>query len=151
MLIFALNYSDILQRTNEQTRQAQHEFREKLKVFTGADLIDAFVEQKRTGSERPMAIQFEELDHLKTSLHLTNSSITPDSTGVTQADELIIFDPPETTALPSFQAHFPVSSPTMSSAWPSTSSMKKSDSNRGNLFSRKCVIDKKMIEKNAKF
>ena len=53
MLTFALSYSDILKRNNEQTRLAQNDFHEKLKLFTGVDLIEAFVEQKRTGSERP--------------------------------------------------------------------------------------------------
>ena len=51
--MFALNYSDILKRNNEQTRTAHIEFHEKLKQFTGVDLIETFVEQKRTGVERP--------------------------------------------------------------------------------------------------
>jgi hypothetical protein len=53
MLVFSLNYSEILKRNNEQTRVAQNEFHEKLKQFTGTDLIEAFVEQKKTGVERP--------------------------------------------------------------------------------------------------
>ena len=154
MLVFALNYSDILKRNNEQTRTAQIEFHEKLKQFTGLDLIDTFVEQKRTGVERPgretrpltqtmssrvdililVILQFEEIDNLKTSLHLTNSahfpsSTTPDLTSA-PADELIVFDQLDSN-LPSFQAHFPVSSPQMSAGWGSTVNMKKSDSNRG--------------------
>jgi hypothetical protein len=158
MLIFSLNYSEILKRNNEQTRLAQNDFNEKIKQFTVSDLIETFVEQKKTGIERPSkypmflsmsqiilshrhsfvdAIQFEELDNLKTSLHLTNSTNLPSSTtpdlSAGPPDELIIFDQPE-TGLPAFQAHFPVSSPTMSSAWPSTTNMKKSDSNRGKTF-----------------
>ena len=53
MLVFALNYSEILKRNHEQARQAQNEFHEKLKLFTAADLLDTFVDQKRTGVERP--------------------------------------------------------------------------------------------------
>ncbi|CAF2779910.1 unnamed protein product [Rotaria sp. Silwood2] len=133
MLAFSLNYSEILKRNNEQTGVAQNEFIEKIKQFTGNDLIETFVEQKKTGVERPVPVQFEEIDNIKTSLNLPNStnlpsSITLDSSGC-PSDELITFDTPETN-LPSFQAHFPVSSPTISSAWPSTTNMKKSDSNR---------------------
>lgn len=61
MLAFAVNYSEILQRGNEQTRQAQNEFHEKLKLFTGAELIEGFVEQKRTGSERPGRAVFDSM------------------------------------------------------------------------------------------
>lgn len=53
MLVFALNYSEILKRNHEQARQAQSEFHEKLKLFTGVDLLETFVDQKRTGVERP--------------------------------------------------------------------------------------------------
>ena len=53
MLHFALNYGEILKLNNEQTRTAQSEFHEKIKQFTCNDLIDAFVEQKKTGIERP--------------------------------------------------------------------------------------------------
>jgi len=153
MLSFSLNYSEILKRKNEQARIAQNEFNEKIKQFTGQDLIETFVEQKKTGVERPsnypyvliyeskyfiffsltffyiVPIQFEDIDNVKTPLNLLNSSITPDLSGA-PSDELIIFDPPE-TSIPTFQAHFPVSSPTLSSGWPSTTNMKKSDSNRG--------------------
>ncbi|CAF0827499.1 unnamed protein product [Rotaria sp. Silwood1] len=134
MLAFSLNYSEILKRNNEQTGVAQNEFIEKIKQFTGNDLIEAFVEHKKTGVERPVPVQFEEIDNIRTSLNLTNStnptsSLTPDSAGY-PSDELIIFDSPETTNVPSFQAHFPVSSPIISSGCPSTTNMKKSDSNR---------------------
>jgi len=153
MLSFSLNYSEILKRNNEQARLAQNEFNEKIKQFTGQDLIETFVEQKKTGVERPgnypyvliyesknfiffsltffyiVPIQFEDIDNVKTPLNLINTSITPDLSGA-PSDELIIFDPPETN-LPTFQAHFPVASPTLSSGWPSTTNMKKSDSNRG--------------------
>ncbi|CAM4756578.1 unnamed protein product [Rotaria magnacalcarata] len=133
MLTFSINYSEILKRSNEQTGLAQNEFGEKIKQFTGADLVETFVEQKKTGVERPVPVQFEEIDNIKTSLNLTNSanlpsSITPDLSGC-PSDELIIFDPPEAN-LSSFQAHFPVSSPTNSAGWLSTTNMKKSDSNR---------------------
>lgn len=53
MLNFSLNYSEILKRNNDQTRLAQNEFQDKLKQFTGNDLIETFVEQKKTGIERP--------------------------------------------------------------------------------------------------
>ncbi len=53
MLSFSFNYSEILKRINEQARLAQNEFNEKIKQFTGQDLIEAFVEQKKTGVERP--------------------------------------------------------------------------------------------------
>ncbi|CAF3385996.1 unnamed protein product [Rotaria socialis] len=133
MLIFSINYSEILKRSNEQTGLAQNEFGEKIKQFTGADLVETFVEQKKTGVERPVPVQFEEIDNIKTSLNLTNStnlpsSITPDLSGC-PSDELIIFDQPEAN-LSSFQAHFPVSSPSNSAGWLSTTNMKKSDSNR---------------------
>ncbi|CAF3508837.1 unnamed protein product [Adineta steineri] len=130
MLSFSLNYSEILKRNNEQTRIAQNDFHEKIKQFTGTDLIETFVELKKTGIERPAPIQFEELDNIKSSLHLTNlaSSITPDTAGGL-SDELIIFDQPD-PGVPTFSAHFPVSSPTMLSGWPSTTNMKKTESNR---------------------
>ncbi|CAF1559389.1 unnamed protein product, partial [Adineta steineri] len=53
MLSFSLNYSEILKRNNEQTRIAQNDFHEKIKQFTGTDLIETFVELKKTGIERP--------------------------------------------------------------------------------------------------
>jgi hypothetical protein len=53
MLVFSLNYSEILQRTNEQIRTAESDFNEKLKSLTGPDLLNAFVEQKKTGTDRP--------------------------------------------------------------------------------------------------
>lgn len=53
MLAFTINYSDILKRSNELNGLAQIDFSEKIKKFTGADLIETFVEQKRTGIERP--------------------------------------------------------------------------------------------------
>ena len=53
MLNFSLNYAEILKRNNDQTRLAQNEFQERIKQFTGTDLIEGFVEQKKTGVERP--------------------------------------------------------------------------------------------------
>jgi hypothetical protein len=53
MLHFSLNYSEILQHNNEQTRLAQNEFHEKITQFTSNDLIETFVEQKKTGIDRP--------------------------------------------------------------------------------------------------
>jgi hypothetical protein len=53
MLVFSLNYSEVLQRNNEQIRKAQNEFNDKLKLLTGNDLLDAFVEQRKTGTDRP--------------------------------------------------------------------------------------------------
>ncbi|CAF1538537.1 unnamed protein product, partial [Adineta ricciae] len=127
MLNFSLNYAEILKRNNEQTRLAQNEFQERIKQFTGTDLIESFVEQKKTGVERPAPIQFEELDNIKSSLNLS-SSVTPDS-AAGLSDELITFEQSE-ASVPAFQAHFPVSSPTMLSGWPSTTNIKKSESNR---------------------
>ncbi|CAF1439405.1 unnamed protein product, partial [Adineta ricciae] len=127
MLNFSLNYAEILKRNNEQTRLAQNDFQERIKQFTGTDLIEGFVEQKKTGVERPAPIQFEELDNIKSSLNLS-SSVTPDS-AAGLSDELITFDQSEASA-PTFQVHFPVSSPTMLSSWPSTTNIKKSESNR---------------------
>ena len=57
--------------------------------------------------------------------------MTPDASGA-PSDELILFDPPE-SGVPAFSAHFPVTSPTMLSGWPSTTNMKKSESHRGKL------------------
>ncbi len=79
-----------------------------------------------------VSIQFEEIDNVKTPLNLINSSITSDLISG-PSEELIIFDPAESN-IPSFGSNFPVSSPTMSSGWPSTSNIKKSDSNRGKLI-----------------
>jgi hypothetical protein len=53
MLHLALSYSEILQHTNEQTRIAQNEFHDKITQFTSNDLIETFVEQKKTGIDRP--------------------------------------------------------------------------------------------------
>jgi hypothetical protein len=58
MLLFSLNYSDILQRCDGQIRHAQNEFNDKLKLLTGNDLLDAFIEQKKTGTDRPGRISF---------------------------------------------------------------------------------------------
>jgi hypothetical protein len=49
------------------------------------------------------------------------------------SDELIVFDQPTEAGVPAFQAHFPVSSPTMLAGWPSTTNIKKSESNRGKI------------------
>ena len=53
MLAFSLNYSEILHKTNDQIKTAQNEFNDKLKSFTGTELLDTFVEQKKTGTDRP--------------------------------------------------------------------------------------------------
>jgi hypothetical protein len=53
MLVLSLNYSDILQRNSEQIKTAQNEFNNKLKLLTGNELLDTFVEQKKTGTDRP--------------------------------------------------------------------------------------------------
>jgi len=58
MLLFSLNYSDILQRCDGQIRHALNEFNDKLKLLTGNDLLDAFIEQKKTGTDRPGRISF---------------------------------------------------------------------------------------------
>lgn len=118
MLALSLNYSDILQRTNDQIRSAQNDFNEKLKLLTGNELLDAFVEQRKTGTDRPginnhllflinnkmfllfkAALQFEEVDHHKT---LTEMPSTQDTSNQPSQFE---------TNLPSFQAHFSVQSP----------------------------------------
>lgn len=82
-------------------------------------------------------VQFEEIDNIKTSFNLIGSgnlpsSLAADLSGCT-SDELIIFDPPEPN-LSTFQAQFPISSPTNLSGWPSTTNMRKSDSSRGNIL-----------------
>ena len=63
-------------------------------------------------------VQFEDIDHIKTSLNLANStnllSSAASDTPTGLSDELIIFDQSD-TGLPSFQAHFPISSSTTSS------------------------------------
>jgi hypothetical protein len=53
MLAFSLNYSEISQRNAEQIRTAQNEFNTKLKLLTGTELLDLFIEQKKTGTDRP--------------------------------------------------------------------------------------------------
>lgn len=53
MLAFSLNYSEILQRSHQQMSMAQEEFCERLKALSGNDLLDTFVDQKKTGTERP--------------------------------------------------------------------------------------------------
>jgi len=53
MLALSLNYSEILQRNTEQIRLAENDFNEKLKLLTGNDLLDLFVEQRKTGTDRP--------------------------------------------------------------------------------------------------
>ena len=53
MLAFALNYSEILQRNTEQISNTENEFNDKIKVLTGNDLLDTFVELKKTGTDRP--------------------------------------------------------------------------------------------------
>lgn len=140
MLAFSLNYSDVLQRTNDQIRLAQNSFNEKLKLLTGNELLDAFVEQKKTGTDRPgiqfffylssilwkffffqAALQFEEVDNLKTSIHLSDLPSTPDDYNLTNQFE---------SGVPSFQAHFSVQSPPV--RHPDNNRGKK---NQANLFS----------------
>ena len=53
MLAFSLTYSSILEESNEQIQTGQTEFNQKLKAFTGHALLEAFVEDKKTGMERP--------------------------------------------------------------------------------------------------
>ena len=53
MLGFSINYSEILKRHNEQIGLAENEFNKKIRQFTSHDLIETFVEQKKTGVERP--------------------------------------------------------------------------------------------------
>lgn len=64
MLNFAVQYSDILKRNNDQIRTAQNEFSDKLKQMTVNDLVDSFVEQKRTGSERPRETRNDEFSRI---------------------------------------------------------------------------------------
>ena len=155
MLNFALNYSDILKRNNDQLRIAQNDFHEKLKSVTGAALIETFVELRKTGNEHPgrkkisiestismsrilVALQFEEAENFKGNFPSTHSSsVTPD---LTQgfSDELINLDASD-FPVPNFQTHFPVATSSISSAWPSTTSIKKSDSNRGKNYFRKTM------------
>lgn len=53
MLAFSLNFAESLQRNSDQIRAAHTEFNNKLKSLTGNDLLDVFVEQKKTGTDRP--------------------------------------------------------------------------------------------------
>lgn len=53
MLLFSLNYSEILRKNHEYIRIAQHEFDDRLKSMSGTDILDTFVEQKKTGTDRP--------------------------------------------------------------------------------------------------
>ncbi|CAF3423180.1 unnamed protein product [Rotaria socialis] len=101
LLAFSLNYSEIFQRNNGQITIAQNEFNNKLKSLSGNDLLDIFVEQKKTGTDRPATLQLEELDNLKTS---TNSNI---SDFTNSHEDSSLFDQLE-SGVPSFQAHFTV-------------------------------------------
>ena len=121
MLAFSLNFAELLQRNNEQTRSAQTEFNNKLKSMTGSDILDAFVEQKKTGSDRPgrsirsfvlvslislsVVLQFEDVDHLKNSIPIISTELL-----TTNSDEINSTNPSDFN-LPSFQAHFSVPSP----------------------------------------
>jgi hypothetical protein len=53
MLAFSLNYSELIQRNSALISAAQNEFNNKLKLLTGSELLDSFVEQKKTGTDRP--------------------------------------------------------------------------------------------------
>ncbi|CAF0761296.1 unnamed protein product [Rotaria sp. Silwood1] len=103
MLVFSLNFSEMLQRNQEQIRTAQNDFNEKLKLLSGNDLLDTFVEQKKTGTDRPIALQIEEVDNLKASTNPT----TPDA--ISGQEDSNVIDQSD-AGVPSFQAHFPVSS-----------------------------------------
>jgi hypothetical protein len=143
MLLYSLNYSEIFQRNSEQIRQAENEFHDKLKSLTGSDLLETFVEQKKTGSDRPgksrnkfiekktqiflwiAVLQFEEIDNLKTSIQLTNSNT---SDLLTVPDELGSFEQID-TIVPSFEAHFTVQSP------PSSKSVENNRGKKKTFFS----------------
>ncbi|CAF0832417.1 unnamed protein product [Rotaria sordida] len=105
MLLFSLTFSELLQRNHEQIRLAQNDFSDKLKSLSGNDLLDGFVEQKKTGTDRPVVLQIEEVDNLKASAPPTNNN-TPDVLSghddSNQVDQL-------ESGVPSFQAHFNVS------------------------------------------
>ena len=53
MLAFSLTYSNIIERNHEQIGAAKNEFCIKLKLLTGNEILDMFVEQKQTGMKRP--------------------------------------------------------------------------------------------------
>lgn len=53
MLAFSLTYSLILEQSNDHIRTAQNEFNQKLKALTGNELLETFVEDKKTGMNRP--------------------------------------------------------------------------------------------------
>ncbi|CAF0759132.1 unnamed protein product [Adineta steineri] len=101
MLAYSLNYSDILQRNGEQIRLARNEFNDRLKSLTGSDLLDTFVEQKKTGTEPPSALQFEDIDSLKTTVQLTSPDLSNGQ------DDFNAFDQLDSN-VPAFQAHFSV-------------------------------------------
>ncbi|CAF0781256.1 unnamed protein product [Didymodactylos carnosus] len=75
MLKHCQSYSDLLRYNNEHIKLAYTEFNDKLNIVTIQDLLETFVEQKKTGVERP--------DNIKILPSLTNSSQgtpTPDNT-----------------------------------------------------------------------
>jgi hypothetical protein len=121
MLAFSLSYSEILQRNSDQIRTAQNEFNNKLKLLTGNELLDLFIEQKKTGTDRPgrkvlisipsskllffdkVVLQFEEIDNLKSSISLSSElPMTQEDPNLSNQQDFNV---------PSFQAHFSVSSP----------------------------------------
>ncbi|CAF1383362.1 unnamed protein product [Didymodactylos carnosus] len=61
MLKHCQHYSELLKQNNEHTKLAQTEFNDKLNMFTIQDLLDTFVEQKKTGTERPSEYQILDL------------------------------------------------------------------------------------------
>ncbi|UJR35432.1 hypothetical protein I4U23_028189 [Adineta vaga] len=103
MLVYSLNYSDILQRYSEQIGIAQTDFTAKLKSLTGPNLLDSFVEQKKTGTEPPIALQFEDIDNLRAPMSSANLESS------TVQDDFNLFDQVEPN-VPAFQAHFAVPS-----------------------------------------
>ncbi|CAF0993574.1 unnamed protein product [Adineta ricciae] len=104
LLAYSLTYSDILQRYSEQIRTAQIDFTARLKSLTGSDLLDIFVEQKKTGTEPPVALQFEEVDSFRASISPLPPSIADAST---PSDDFNLFEQTEPNA-PAIQANFPI-------------------------------------------
>lgn len=57
MLAFSLSFADSVHKTFEQLANAQSDFYRKIKSLTGVAILQAFAEQKQTGSDRPSKIE----------------------------------------------------------------------------------------------
>ena len=120
LLAYSLTYSDIVQRYSDQIKTAQTDFTARLKSLTGSDLLDIFVEQKKTGTEPPgisfenllfkidrsflVVLQFEDVDSLRTFVSPLPPPITDASIS---SDDFNLFEQTEPN-VPAFQANFSI-------------------------------------------